>query len=89
MFKTLFDNLINVLVGMPQNDVTSSLSVSLSLICVLLVVMALFRLILPNSKKVITIITVILVVMICVSALGYYNIPIVRIEQYLPTGGTV
>lgn len=88
MFKDLFIDLITTLTGADFASVpVQCLSMALSLIFVTIIVFALMRLVMPNSKKFITIIVIIIVMMICVVSLASYDIAIINITQYPSIGG--
>lgn len=87
MFKSLFENLIVVLTGVEITVPVECLAVILSLVMVTILVNAMLCVFMPNSKKYIRLITLIIIVVICICTLATYDISVINITQNLPTGG--
>lgn len=87
MFKTLFENLIVVLTGIEITAPVECLAIILSLVMVTILANAMLCIFMPNSKKYIRLITLIIIVVICICTLATYDISVINITQTLLNGG--
>lgn len=87
MLKSLFENLIVVLTGVEITAPVECLAIILSLVMVTILVNAILFLFMPNSKKYIRLISLIIIVVICICTLAAFDISVINITQNLLNGG--